>query len=192
MDVHYSDFVLLCRVRDPENLEPNYVLKIDGIYVKDIPANVDLEPSERAALTEHPTGDLTQPCLKFPCSMEELQNFLEYSGMYGCIDPFDMHDWTKAKDSTNSVSSKNQSSEPNENSELHRRKELTYQKVIAVQLALQHGKLVSKPYKLTDAFLEECQLRGIKAPAGRSTLGSMFAHLPPVQKADPESNWTET
>ncbi|MDN3559805.1 hypothetical protein [Vreelandella neptunia] len=97
MDISYSDFVYLCRIRDPQNIDPSYELRTDGVYVKDIPSDIHLEPGERAAHTEHPTGDLTQPCLRFPCNLEQLQEFLEWSGMYGCIDPFDMADWVKEK-----------------------------------------------------------------------------------------------
>lgn len=46
--------------------------------------------SERAALSEHPDKDLNKPALPFPCALSQLQAFLEWAGLYGCIDPFDL------------------------------------------------------------------------------------------------------
>lgn len=91
----YSDFVRLCRVDDPEAWAAWLSVRADGVYVK-VPEG-GLTANERAALSEHPTGNLLDPALRFPCGLEQLQEFLEAHGLYGCIDPFDMADWLMGK-----------------------------------------------------------------------------------------------
>ena len=48
----------------------------DGIYIKEIPNDIQLTPEERAVLTEHPKGNLSEPVLSFPCEVSALQTFL--------------------------------------------------------------------------------------------------------------------
>ncbi|MDP2830380.1 MAG: hypothetical protein Q8O37_17475 [Sulfuricellaceae bacterium] len=91
MIIGYSDFVELCRVDDTENLASWLSVRGDGVYVKTPPNG--LNHQERAILSEHPTGNLDEPALRFPCNLPELQAFLEQQGVYGCIDAFDMADW---------------------------------------------------------------------------------------------------
>lgn len=91
MKVSYSDFVKLCRVEDTENWCGWLSVRADGVYVKIPPDGLTYE--EKAALSEHPTGKLADPALCFPCDLSELQKFLEHSGLYGCIDAFDLAKW---------------------------------------------------------------------------------------------------
>jgi hypothetical protein len=95
MKVGYSDFVKLCRVENSDEWCDWLAVRGDGVYVKEPPAG--LEPAERAILSEHPTGNLNDPALVFPCDLASLKKFLEEQGVYGCIDPFDMADWIQEK-----------------------------------------------------------------------------------------------
>ena len=63
----------------------------DGVYVKEPPAG--LLASEAAALSAHPTGNLAEPALRFPCTLPELDSFLTEHGQHPCIDPFVMARW---------------------------------------------------------------------------------------------------
>lgn len=90
--VGYDDFGKLCRVSSADDL-PGMDLRPDGVYIVPPPLDGLLSPGERAVLSEHPKKDLTQPALKLPCTLPKLQEFLEFFGLYGCIDPFDMADW---------------------------------------------------------------------------------------------------
>ncbi|MBK7234813.1 MAG: hypothetical protein IPI02_03975 [Sterolibacteriaceae bacterium] len=95
--VGYADFTRLCRVNDPGNWQPGLRLESDGVYVDvESISGANLFHTERSELLQHPKKDLTQPILSFPCSLRELQTFLEQVGAYGCIDPFDMADWISA------------------------------------------------------------------------------------------------
>lgn len=97
MKIGYSDFVLLCKVNDPDTWCGWLSVRADGVYVKVPDEALNLTAHERAVLTEHPTGNLSEPALRFPCSLKELRQFLEANGVYGCIDPFDMADWMLGK-----------------------------------------------------------------------------------------------
>lgn len=90
IQIGYSDFVTLCRVDDPTTWARWLSIRPEGIWISPPPETTDLSAAERAAWCEHPEKNLTKPALKFPCSLRELQSFLEYAGVYGCIDPFDM------------------------------------------------------------------------------------------------------
>jgi hypothetical protein len=78
-------------VNDPETWCDWFVIRGDGVYVKEPPAG--LTAGERAILSEHPTGNLNEPALGFPCALADLQEFLEQQGVYGCIDAFDLAKW---------------------------------------------------------------------------------------------------
>jgi hypothetical protein len=67
--------------------------------------------------------------------------------------------------------------------DINPRKEATYQKIIAALVALQYGhRVIEQPYALADEMLADCELKGFREPAGRSTLGPIFENLPAVQK----------
>lgn len=100
MDIGYSDFVTLCRIDDPEEHWPWLTIRGDGVYVKEMPSNTLVLSAERAALTQHPTGNLAVPALRFPCDLKTLQEFMEQNGIYGCIDAFDAIGWASDKFST--------------------------------------------------------------------------------------------
>jgi hypothetical protein len=95
--VSYADFIRLCRVESPDDWDAGINIKPDGLYIIPPSDSINLTPEERATLTEHPAGDLARPILTFPCELIELQIFLESTGRYGCIDPFDMADWLSGK-----------------------------------------------------------------------------------------------
>jgi len=95
MEVKYDDFVALCGVTNSETWAPWLSVRADGVYVREPPD--DLEPGERAALAAHPSGNLKEAALRFPCRLEDLRWFLDSSGTYGCIDPFDLADWVARK-----------------------------------------------------------------------------------------------
>lgn len=95
MEVKYGDFLELCGVENSETWAPWLVVGGDGVYVREPPN--DLEPTERAALAEHPTGNLKEPALRFPCRLNDLKKFLKRNGMYSSVDPFDLADWVARK-----------------------------------------------------------------------------------------------
>lgn len=109
MKIGYSDFVKLCRVDDPKTWIEWLSVEPDGVYVKVFPDW--LTPEERAVLSEHPTGNLKEPALKFPCTLKELETFLETTGLYGCIDAFDLLEWGMKK--ANDLSGGNLGPNPN-------------------------------------------------------------------------------
>lgn len=98
LKIGHSDFVKLCRVEDTEKWLAWLSVLEDGVYVKSPPANIGIGYGERAVLTEHPTGNLNEPALRFPCTLPQLQAFLEQYGGYGSIDAFDMADWVLASE----------------------------------------------------------------------------------------------
>ena len=91
MKIGYSAFVKLCRVDDPEEWDPGLSIRSDGVYVKAPP--VGLTPNEMAILSKHPTGNLNDPALRFPCDLKRLKQFIEFYGLHGYIDSFDLADW---------------------------------------------------------------------------------------------------
>lgn len=89
--IGYGAFVGLCRVQDLNDWGPSLSIRADGVYVNIPPPG--LTPWEVEALAEHSTGNLSEPTLKFPCSLNEFQTFQEVHGVYGCLDAFDFLDW---------------------------------------------------------------------------------------------------
>ena len=79
--IGYADFLRLLNVTDPSNFYPFLEVRFDGIYVAPPDPSVSLLPGERAGASEHPTGDLTQPALRFPCTWRELENFIDWAGL---------------------------------------------------------------------------------------------------------------
>ncbi len=101
VQVTYSDFVRLCRIEgDQINLRPNLELRSDGVHMLP-PESIEefrgLTSAEMSDLTEHHLGDLKKPCLTFPCSLKDLQEFQEFYGLYGQTDGFDLADWVLDK-----------------------------------------------------------------------------------------------
>lgn len=76
-NIGYSDFVRICQIERGDDTWCDWLeLRKDGVYVKEPDSDVYLTPEEYAVLTEHPTGNLNEPALRFPCSAEELIVFL--------------------------------------------------------------------------------------------------------------------
>lgn len=86
----YDDFVRLFNVSNPRDFAPGLVVRTDGVYVIPPPDDVDLTPEERATLTEHPTGNLSEPALPLPCPLARLEAFADRYGLGCAIDPFVM------------------------------------------------------------------------------------------------------
>lgn len=95
MNVNYSDFIALCRVEDPEAWAPWLAVRADGVYPN--PLGGDLTSAERAAIFEG-AENLVDPLLRFPCTLDDMQAFLEGQQVY-CIDPFDMARWVLSNSS---------------------------------------------------------------------------------------------
>jgi hypothetical protein len=95
--IQYADFIRLCNVDDPNDWAPNFRMAHDGVWVVPPPDDADLIPSERAVLSEHPLGNLSKPALSFPCSLEEYNEFISWSGLNGCVVPFEMEKFLKQK-----------------------------------------------------------------------------------------------
>jgi len=96
--IGYADFIKLFRVDNPDEYD-RFAIKGDGVYVRQ-PNEIEklnLIPTELAELTMHPTGDLSKPVLVFPCSMDELKEFVEFFGLHGYIGAFDMLKVIKVK-----------------------------------------------------------------------------------------------
>ncbi|WP_411705423.1 hypothetical protein [Edaphovirga cremea] len=79
-----ADFLRIAEPSDSGTIDFNFYagwLKImpDGLYVNIIHENeVDLTPEEAAVLSAHPTGNLSEPVLKFPFTVKELIYFLGF------------------------------------------------------------------------------------------------------------------
>jgi hypothetical protein len=89
--IGYSEFVRLLRIGTPDDYE-HLAIRADGVYVLEPTQDEKrvLIPEEIAVLTVHPTGNLSEPALHFPCSVDELKQFVELRGLRGYIDPFEL------------------------------------------------------------------------------------------------------
>ncbi|PLX94057.1 MAG: hypothetical protein C0621_06085 [Desulfuromonas sp.] len=83
--IGYAEFVVLLDVEYPAEIIPGLCLREDGVWVMNDYDECPLAPAERAALTEHPLNDRTKPVLKFPCSVQAFDDFLNFSGMRGAL-----------------------------------------------------------------------------------------------------------
>ncbi|MGM0703353.1 MAG: hypothetical protein ACQEUG_13250 [Pseudomonadota bacterium] len=111
-------------------------------------------------------------CIKFSLKREEVYRWLKSAGIADDDIP----------EALRVMPRKRQAGEADG---LHPSRIKTYQSVIAALVALQYGnKEIAKPFQLAEEVLDDCQLNGIRPPAGRSTLGELFKQLPPVQDAD--------
>lgn len=86
----YDDFVRLFNVTDPRDFAPGLVVRTDGVYVIPPPDDVYLTPEERATLTDHPMGNLSEPALPLPCPLATLEAFADRYGLGCAVDPFVM------------------------------------------------------------------------------------------------------
>lgn len=86
----YSDFISLFRVDDQHNWTLNLVVRGDGVYVLPLDDAPLAHSSERAALTAHRTGNLTEPTLTFPFSISELEAFCDMYDLHCAMSPFDL------------------------------------------------------------------------------------------------------
>ena len=79
----YADFIRLLNINNPceDGDIPGCAVRFDGVYVIPPDPSESLTPGERAILSEHPTGDLSKLALSFPCSWQELENFIDWAGL---------------------------------------------------------------------------------------------------------------
>lgn len=95
MMVRYEDFVNFGRVDDPDDWMPGVRIRPDGIYMDEPPRSpIEAVADERAAQAAgHPTGNLLEPVITFPCDLRALGKVLDGIGAAGRIDAFDMAEW---------------------------------------------------------------------------------------------------
>jgi len=97
MKVFFEDFCELCRVQRHEaegGWDPLLAIRKDGVHLIH-PSTRDLEltPELKMLLDDTMPVAPGEPILRFPCSIDELFGFLEQAGLWGCIDPKDLHVW---------------------------------------------------------------------------------------------------
>lgn len=104
-EINYQEFRTLCRVKENNEWAPGFIVKPDGVWIDQSVFSTDiiLDTEEHNTLMEHPNGDYSKPVLSLPCRIKDLQVFLENSGLYGCIDAFDMADFVEKKMKKNNL-----------------------------------------------------------------------------------------
>lgn len=85
-NIGYSDFIRICQIERIDTWCDWLSIRPDGVYVEPPGDDVELTPEERATLTEHPTGNLNEPALSFPCDVSTLAAFLERQEIGVAID----------------------------------------------------------------------------------------------------------
>ena len=85
----YDDFVRLFNITNMD-FAPGLELRTNGVFVVPPPEDLYLTPEERATLTEHPTGNLSEPALPLPCRLSALEAFADNFGLGAAIEPFTM------------------------------------------------------------------------------------------------------
>lgn len=77
MKISFAEFREICEVDDPENWVPWLSVCPDGVYIKmSFIKSGHFTRSECLVLTEHPTKNLLEPVLAFPCSEADFLKFL--------------------------------------------------------------------------------------------------------------------
>ena len=76
MKIGYAKFVVICDIDEPENWVPWLSVRQDGVYIKPPSSEGYFTSNERATQTEHPTENLLEPVLAFPCSESDFLKFL--------------------------------------------------------------------------------------------------------------------
>jgi hypothetical protein len=97
--VNYTDFIEIIGFegpKDPKGCFDWYSdLKVcpDGFFLETEPYGMNLSAEEIRALPRHPTGDYSQPVLKFPCSVQALISLLEEYGLRDCLNEDRLELW---------------------------------------------------------------------------------------------------
>jgi len=96
--VTYSDFLRLFNIQTPNDFAPGLELREEGIFVQSPSSLPDIVRGgeEEAVLTEHP-GNLSEPVLKFPFELENLEAFMERFGLVGALDPWRLLKYAERK-----------------------------------------------------------------------------------------------
>lgn len=155
LELGYADFIALCNVEDPKQWDSRFEVKNDGVYLAEL--SVSLTKAERASLTEgHPTGNLNEPMLRFPCTLDSVEAFLRNEAVW-CVDPFELARWVRlrlAKGSSSEDAPRTQGSV------------YPVVKALAECLAKALDKKWSQPRELSAIAVEAMAKFGIQNPTG--------------------------
>ncbi|MEF8707641.1 MAG: hypothetical protein V5B38_01605 [Candidatus Accumulibacter propinquus] len=96
-EIRALDFKKLCKVKT-KNMKSfaGFRIERDGVYLNRLDeATLQLlcEEEKRAVQGWHPTGRYHEPALRFPCNVDEFLNFVNESGLAGCIHGPTLSDW---------------------------------------------------------------------------------------------------
>ena len=93
--ITYRDFILLFSFTPggEDEFDPALDVRADGVYVKPLPDRRDLSHEDALALTRSMSGDFSVPEIRFPCSLDDLEKFVDFHGLRGYIDAFKMARW---------------------------------------------------------------------------------------------------
>ena len=76
MKICSAEFVKICEVWEHENWVPWLSVRPDGVYIKIPSPDAFYTPEEYYSQTKHPTSNLFEPVLAFPCSEADFLKFL--------------------------------------------------------------------------------------------------------------------
>lgn len=95
MNIGYADFLRLLKVGgNPTEWTTRLAVRENGVFVRPLEPALPVTVEERAILAEHPLKDLTKPILAFPCSLDQLRQFVNEEDLH--IDAFDLVDLLKS------------------------------------------------------------------------------------------------
>jgi hypothetical protein len=85
--IGYSDFRALLNVDESDEVAFGLELRQDGVYVKPLDEleKRTLIPSDLEQRLKHPTGNIEEPALSLPCSLEDLRRFVDFYGIENAI-----------------------------------------------------------------------------------------------------------
>ena len=86
--ITYRDFVRLFGITPgaDDELVPWLSVKEDGVYVKRLPDGHGLTHTEWLVITESMSGDFDRPEIRFPCSLDQFEKFVDFHGLRGAFD----------------------------------------------------------------------------------------------------------
>lgn len=94
--VGYSAFVRLYRYNGPESLPDWLELRKDGVYIRE-PIDSDFFMDKEELSAGHPTDNLEEPAIRFPCALKELIDRMDELGCKDYMDPQDLEAWLLTK-----------------------------------------------------------------------------------------------
>lgn len=86
--ITYRDFIRLFKLTPGTDDEPAPWLSVreDGVYVKRPPDGHGLNYAEWQAITESMSGDFNVPEIRFPCSLNQFEKFVDFHRLRGTYD----------------------------------------------------------------------------------------------------------